>query len=80
MTGISFCHKRAVSFLGQSSFCLFIALCNAAFMSSESELFKAGSLANLELEDLEGEDIVAQFAAPSLHLYNNNLFTLPQLG
>lgn len=69
MTGISFCHTRAVSSLGQSSFCLCLSLCNAAFMSSDSELFKAASLVNLELEDVEGEDVAAQFAAQSLHLY-----------
>ena len=34
-------------------------------MSSDSELFKAASLVNLELEDVEGEDVAAQ----SLHLY-----------
>ena len=38
-------------------------------MSSDSELFKAASLVNLELEDVEGEDVAAQFAAQSLHLY-----------
>jgi len=34
--GISVCHTRAVSSLGQSSFCLFIAVGNEAFMSSDS--------------------------------------------
>ena len=55
MTGISVCHTRAVSSSGQSSFCLFIAVCNEDFMSSGSELLKAGSMVNLELEDVEGE-------------------------
>jgi len=55
VTGISVCHTRAVSSLGQSSFCLFIAVCNEAFMSSVSELLKGGSMVYLELEDVEGE-------------------------
>ena len=55
VTGISVCHTGAVSSSGQSSFCLFIAVCNEDFMSSDSELLKAGSMVNLELEDVEGE-------------------------
>lgn len=55
VTGISVCHTRAVSSSGQSSFCLFIAVRNEDFMSSGSELLKAGSMVNLELEDVEGE-------------------------
>ena len=55
VTRISVCHTRAVSSLGQSSFCLFIALCNEAFMSSDSELLKVGSMVNLELGEVGGE-------------------------